>query len=257
MTLRHDSAELTARRGEDGRTTAYYFYGPKEDNTHRHGPSTVGTVDGDTIIVRGFNPGSATLRTEQDLANTFVHEASHILVSSYGEHPETDTDAASFDRYKDEFRAYWIEPSGDFPPGSYATDAARAHAIRDHLVGTGPAPSQGGYTRLRLEYWGSADTPQSTAPDADFKRQVDAHTAPDGFNLENNPRLDRLFQLLRDYDSGLLLDPSLVPLVAFMRTELSADERRAAAASPLVQRLVQDNISGTPRRLVKNELGIP
>ena len=50
----------------------------------------------------------------EDVIGTLVHETSHIIVADYGEHPKTSTDAGSFDRYKDEFRAYFIEPHSTF-----------------------------------------------------------------------------------------------------------------------------------------------
>ena len=97
-------------------TTTYYFYGTTQDNEHEFGPGTLGTVEGDghdRDPRQGLGHRRAAQRTN-DIIGTLVHETSHIIVADYGEHPGTDTDAGSFDRYKDEFRAYFIEPNGPF-----------------------------------------------------------------------------------------------------------------------------------------------
>ena len=95
MTLRSDQATLLSERGGTAADTAYYFLGRAEDNVMRKGPNVMGTVGGgNTIIVRGKDQ-SGTWRDEDDLIGVFVHEVSHLLVSSYGEHPETTTDAGS------------------------------------------------------------------------------------------------------------------------------------------------------------------
>ena len=255
MTLRHDNAEMVARRGEDPRTRAYFFVGVKEDNS-RHGPPdiTAGVLNGNTIYIRGVDaPG--TTPTERDVADAFIHEASHILVTAYGEHPAKE-DPASFDRYKDEFRAYWVEPHGLFPPSNYATEDARARAIRNYIIGPGPQPGRSVYPESQQRYWGSADRPQSKSPDREFRRQVDAHTRPDGFNLELNPRLDRLFGMLNDYPTFFTHNHYL-ELLDLIRNDFSNDERTAARSSPLIQRLIANKIQNVvERRVVQNALGI-
>src|SRR5262249_61397506 len=84
--------------------------GTAGDSEEREGPTPVGTIDGNTLLVRGRS-STGTWQSEDDMIGTFVHEASHVLVKDYGEPPGTATDAGSFDRYKDEFRAYFVEPS--------------------------------------------------------------------------------------------------------------------------------------------------
>jgi hypothetical protein len=108
MTVRSDSAQLVADRGLNPATTTFYFYGTVQDNEHEFGPNTLGTIQGDsTIVIRGKDSGGA-LRSHEEIIRTLVHETSHIIVADYGEHPGTKTDAGSFDRYRDEFRAYFI-----------------------------------------------------------------------------------------------------------------------------------------------------
>ena len=110
MTLRSDSAQLVTDRADNAASAAYFFRGIRQDNELKHGPTTLGTINGTTLLVRGRG-SSGTWQPEDDIVGTFVHEASHVLVADYGEHPGTKTDAGSFDRYKDEFRAYFVEPS--------------------------------------------------------------------------------------------------------------------------------------------------
>jgi hypothetical protein len=219
MTLRSDSAQLVADRGENPAQDAYYFRGIHQDNEQKHGPTTLGTIEGNTLLVRGRG-SSGTWQSEDDMIGTFVHEASHVLVADYGEHPGTKTDAGSFDRYKDEFRAYFVEPS--FFPALAGN--ARAAQIKIQLCGT--ALGSGGYPDLNANYWA---TPATT-----FKTQVDAHLAPDGFNLNNSAKLDRFVGLLRE----LAARTSTVDDVLFQISVLSPDERTEAAGATLMTTLL-------------------
>ena len=223
MTLRADSAQLVADRGDNAAESAYYFYGSRQDNTNRHGPNTIGTIEGDsTVLVRGKLPGG-TWQAHERIMGTLVHECSHILVKDYGEHPRTADDAGSFDRFKDEFRAYFVEPHGNFD--GLAGDA-RALAIRTHLVGTNA--TTGGYPDLRNAYWaGPAATNR-------FRAQVDAHMRPDGFNLTNSPLLDRLVTLLRDEQAGRASAEDTIFQIAM----LPPAERQEAAGATLIATLL-------------------
>jgi hypothetical protein len=172
----------------------------------------------------------------------FVHEVSHLLVSTYGEHPHTDDDAASFDRYKDEFRAYFNEPFGEFD--AIADPDAKARAIKVHLVGT--SATAGGYEYLRGSYWAG---PAATNA---FRRQVDAHMRPDGFNQTNNPRLDRLHSLLVDCHAGR----ATVEQVLLQISLISDAERAAAQTATLIQRLA-GQLGGTDAARVRDALVHP
>lgn len=239
MTLRSDSARLVRTRHQDARQTAYYFYAVTQTNTHRHGPRTIGTVDGNTILVRGRSAGG-TRRSATQIMNTLVHEASHILVASYGEHPRTRTSASSFDRYKDEFRAYWVEPTGHW--GRMRANDAKARAIREQLVGTGRTDTRG-YPDLRQRYWTNAG----------FKRRVDAHRRPDGFNLRNSRPLDILFQILQETRARPgRLDYLLMHITRY----LDRSERAEAHASPLIQRMIRA-LRGEASTRVRNALRYP
>jgi hypothetical protein len=223
MTVRSDSAQLVAERGDNAATTTYYFYGTHQDNEHQFGPGTLGTIEGDgTIVIRGKD-SSGAMRTHDDIIGTHVHETSHIIVADYGEHPGTKTDAASFDRYRDEFRAYFVEPNGPF---TALAPAARAVALRNHMCGA--TAGAGTYADLDNAFWAQ---PLATNQ---FRAQVLAHTAPDGFNLDNSPYLDRLVHLLRDQQAGR----ATVEETLFQVTVLSPTERAEAAGATLITTLL-------------------
>jgi hypothetical protein len=223
MTVRSDSAQLVAARGDNAATTTYYFYGTHQDNEHQFGPGTLGTIEGDgTIVIRGKD-SSGALRTHDDIIGTLVHETSHIIVADYGEHPGTKTDAASFDRYRDEFRAYFVEPNGPF---TALAPGPRAVAIRNHMCGA--SAGAGTYADLDNAFWAQ---PLATNQ---FRAQVLAHTGPDGFNLDNSPYLDRLVHLLRDQQAGR----ATVEETLFQVTVLSPTERTEAAGATLITTLL-------------------
>ena len=235
MTLRSDSAQIAARNGTDPTTTGYFFYGGRQDNEHEDQLTTLGTVEGaGTIVIRVRDPVSGATQSRNDIVDTFVHETSHIIVSDYGEHPGTDTDSGSFDRYKDEFRAYWIEPHGSF--STLAPDA-RADAIRNKLVGA--SAGAGDYEDLDHAFWAA---PHATNT---FRASVLAHRRPDGFNLDNSPYLDRLVHLLRDVQAGR----STAEDAVFQVTVLSPAERAEAAGATLITSLLGRLAAGDADRI--------
>ncbi|MHB9032848.1 MAG: hypothetical protein ACYC6L_07360 [Anaerolineae bacterium] len=242
MTLRSDNANLILTSGGTAADTAFYFYGPNQNNSHRFGPNTLGTIEDNNVVIRG-KYADGTWRTASELMGTLAHEASHILVKSYGEHPGTATNAASFDRYKDEFRAYFIEPVGYF---ASLTGNAKVLAIRQQLIGT--ALNTGGYTDLNRQYWTQTG---STWADPTFRTQVDNHTAPDGFNQSNNPNLDRLFQLLNGIPRTSTVEAALTHII-----RMTTAERAEAAASPLIQRLYRA-VGGSESTRIEYALKFP
>lgn len=109
---------------------------------------------------------------------------------------------------------------------------------------------------MRDRYWGSADVSQARPPDTASQAQVNAHLAPDGYNEENNPRLDRLFRMLDSYPS-LFTHRYFVALLAFIDREMSDADRGAARASSLVNRLAREKIGNVVERMVvQGRLGI-
>jgi hypothetical protein len=213
-----------------------FFTGATMNNVDFHQKGMIGTLSGTTMYVRGHD-SSGELESLEDMANTVVHECSHYFVSQYGELPQTNI-ASSFDRYADEFRAYWVEGRyGDLP------DAERARKIREHLVGTAGDPTSG-YPALHTAYFAAGPNP--------FKAQVDALTGPLGFNLTNSIRLHRLWQLFQNQAAGTASVDDLIFAIA----RLPRDERAEAARSTLIKKL-ETAIGGIGARRVRAALTVP
>jgi hypothetical protein len=223
ITKRSDSPALMAKAPSGYDPTLYdaFFLGTAMDNIDYHQTGMVGTLTGTTMYLRGHD-SAGTVETLDSMASSVVHEVSHFLVKQYGELPKTETDASSFDRYADEFRAYWVEPDS---PGKGLSDADKAAAIRKHLVGTAGNPASG-YPNFHAAYFKAGDNP--------FKAKVDALTGPLGFNITNSLRLHRLWQMLTANDR----DSETVGRIVTMVGALTPAERREARSSSLISRLV-------------------
>ncbi len=233
MTPRSDSEAIRTARGQAAGSVTYFFTGTSQPamgadpktppaGTLERTPDVLGTIRGNSlIIIRGRDQAGAW-RTEEDIKGTLVHECSHILVKAYGEHPDTKTDAASFDRYKDEFRAYFVEQFGTFAEEKDLDK--RAAMIKRQLIGTSLADTRG-YADLRNAYW--------TLPAGDkFRTDIDNHKRPDGFNLTNSPRLDRFFTAL----GPAATDPhGAVDEVMVAIAHMTAAERVEARASAMIK----------------------
>lgn len=251
MTRRSDSAAIAAQLGTTG-TREYFFTGVTQPawtpgsllpaGTKTFEPTVGGTIQGTVALIRGRASGG-TEYPDDTLASILVHETSHTLVAAYGEHPGTVTDSASFDRYKDEFRAYFIDPYDRRFSG--LTPDRRAAAIRTHLVGTSatnPNPATHAYSQFQAAYWTTAAV----------KAQIDAHTRPDGFNLTSSPRLDELFQVL----TAAGTDPAKVDDVVLAIVRLPVAERTEAAGATLIETLLQP-LAEPDRQRIRRSLRAP
>lgn len=254
MTVRTDSEQIRVAVGHPPKVSAFFFTGPAQvpwdgtahvpPGTIEAGADTVGTIDNQVsppqVIVRTKGPDGAW-RSQDDLKKTFVHESSHILVGSYGELPQTGT-ATSFDRYQDEFRAYWVADFAKEP------EADRWKAIRKHIVGEDA--TEGTYPGLRDRYW--AKDAAGNWADATFRAQIDGHHQPMGFNLSNSPRLDRLFTTLGEAKA----DPAKTDAAILAILQLSAAERAEANGASLIVNLVKQLPDG-PALRVREALSTP
>ncbi len=241
ITKRSDSAAQVASPTAPGWVSVgrddAFFVGTTMNNVHFHQKHMIGTLSGTTMYVRGHD-SSGSPQSLEEMANTVVHECSHYFVSQYGELPQTNVSASSFDRYADEFRAYWVEGRwGDLPA------AERAAKIREHLVGTAGDPTSG-YGALHTAYFAAGPNP--------FKTRVDALTGPLGFNLTNSIRLHRLWQLFKDQAAGTATVDDLVFAIA----RLPPAERAEAAGATLI-RTFETAIGGLGARRVRAALSAP
>jgi hypothetical protein len=138
-----------------------------------------------------------------------VHETNHAMRLDEG----TMAAADSFDRYKDEFQAYWV---AEFRGVKDLDD--RAKQIRAHILADYPA--------LGARH----------GTDAKFAALVDAHTRPDG-NVLNSLR----WKAIEEAVAGLGTDEDT--LFAALRA-LSPEERAATAANADLVERVRDDLSG-------------
>ena len=232
MTPRSDSEAIRTARGQAAGSVVYFFTGTSQPplgatpanppaGTLERQPNVMGTIQGDNLVIIRGRSANGTWRTEEDIKGTLVHESSHILVKAYGEHPGTKTDAASFDRYRDEFRAYFV---AQFGPYAEEKDLdKRAGKIKTHLIGESLADTKG-YPQLRNAYW--------TLPAGDkFRTDIDNHKRPDGFNLTNSIRLDALVTAL----GPAAADPLAVDEVMVAVNRLTPAERAEARTSTLIR----------------------
>jgi hypothetical protein len=257
MTLRTDSDQIRVALGRPAATSAFYFVGPTQQpwaggptipaGTEESGPTTLGTIDlaphPPKILVRVKYPGTGW-RDQHDLKQVFVHESSHILEASYNELPQTTTNAASFDRYRDEFRAYWVADFANVP----AND--RWKQIRRQLVGTHAAPPVNGYPDLQNRYWGT--NAAGSGSDPAFRAQVDGYHQPVGFNLTNSPRLDAVFRAL----DAAATDPTKTDAAVLAILQLTATERGEARSAGVITRL-EARLPDGPALRVRDALSAP
>ena len=192
----------------------------------------MGTIEGEgTVLVRGKLPGGR-VAGDEDVLSTLVHEGSHILVKAYGEHPGTSTDAGSFDRYKDEFRAYFVEPHGNFDgltgaaAGDGDQDPPRRHEPRRPAAIRICAPPTGRGRRPPTRSASrSTRTPRPTASTSTTARTSTASSRCCG---ERSGRVeDAIFQI----------------------AVLSPAEREEAAGATLIASLVNRLPAPTPQRI--------
>lgn len=256
MTLRSDSDQIRVALSRPAATSAFYFYGPTQQpwaggptipaGTVEFGPTTLGTIDlapvPPQVVIRVKYGGA--WRDQSDLKQTFVHESSHILQASYNELPQTTTNAASFDRYRDEFRAYWVADFSNVPANQ------RWKQIRRQLVGDHAAPPVNGYPDLQNRYWGT--NAAGTGSDPAFRAQVDGYHQPVGFNLTNSPRLDALFRAL----DAAATDPTKIDAAVLAILQLPAAERGEARSAGVITGL-EARLPDGPAQRVRDALSAP
>jgi hypothetical protein len=137
-----------------------------------------------------------------------VHETNHAMRLHDG------SDAAdSFERYQDEFQAYWVSEFREVEDLDDRAAQIRAHLLRD-------------YPAIKARY----------ETDEDFKAQVDAYTRPDA-NVLNSERWRRI----EEAAAGLGTDEAAI--FAAIRA-MSPEEREAAKGDPNFMALLRDELSG-------------
>jgi hypothetical protein len=161
-----------------------------------------GTLLGNSIIV-------SRAVSLQRMKTMLVHETNHAL------QPDAikNAGAGSFERYKNEFQAYWVAEFAGEPDLD-----KRAAAIKAHVLGA--------YPLLKTAYDG----------DAAFKEKVDKHTRPDG-NVLNSARWSAI--------EKAVAGPGVDEQAIFDNLKaMSAEERAAVAGDANFMALLKTNLSG-------------
>ena len=245
ITKRSDSAALigapTAPAWANPAQYDVFFTGTTMNNTWYTTKNMIGTITGTVMYVRGHF-ASGEVQSLEGMAETIVHECSHFFVEQYGELPNSASQPASYHRYADEFRAYWVEGR----VGRGMNDRDRATAIREHLIGDRDHANSG-YPDLHNAYF------SGVGPAADqFRHDVDTLAGPIGYNLDNSIRLHELWRTMRACVAGT----KTVDDVVFAIARLPATERAEAARSTLIQGL-ETQIGGVGARRIRAALSAP
>jgi len=216
---------------------------------------------GEIVVNRTADVPTSAMRSDDEVIMFVVHESVHHM--DFRLAASTD-----LERYKTEFRAYWMDgrygpPNSPTCPGapagcySTAYDPAmappgpkspRARVIFDHLYGSASYPF------VRPAYDNNT---------GGFREQVDNYLIPDGINLSASGRLDALRSLIEGW-SGVDFPAFRIQVQAFMGVGpapaagvLTADERddisHERAWRDLVERKVTDP---TQQSQIKGDLRI-
>jgi hypothetical protein len=282
LTERHDSgAFVAAKLRKPDPTKIGYFAGP----TYGPGNSmSFVSVPADAFRLPDFGPRFIVVnrtpdlrkpsqkRSDEDLIQSLVHEAVHALDVRPGQN-------APLERYKTEFRAYWMDghlgpplegscPADKKPKKctdlmgvcldtSYCAElpppgpkTPRSRSIFNHLYGS---PT---YDFVKTNYDENVDG---------FRRAVDQYVVPDGIDLIASIRLDdlrilidgwngRSFADLRSQVRAYVREEGPVPPHGRLTSEEKEQVRGNRAWRNLVERKVELEVA---RRQLKKDLGIP
>ena len=282
LTERHDSgAFVEAKLHKPDPKKVGYFVGP----TYGPGDSkSFVDVPADAFRLPDFGPRFIVVDRTPDLRNPerkrsddgmiemLVHEAVHALDVRPG-------DDAPLERYKTEFRAYWMDAhlgpplEGSCPEDQKAkqcTDLGgsclgtsycaelpppgpktpRSRSIFNHLYGS---PT---YDFVKTNYDKNVDG---------FRRAVDQYVIPDGIDLIVSIRLDDL-RILIDRWNGRGFPDFRVRVRAYVRPEgdapphgrLSEEEKVQVRGNRAWRNLVERKVEyAAQRQIIKHDLGIP
>jgi hypothetical protein len=268
LTVRHDSAAYVAaaRMGVPHPELLGYFLGTTYATSTvleagAAGFSVGGAGSGDIVVNRSLDVVAGTKRNDAEVIMFAVHEGLHNL----DKRPASGT---PIERYKTEFRSYWMD--GRFGPPNGAPCGGAAGCLDAAYDPTLPPPGPKS-PRARAIFqvlYGSVTYSwvQSNYDDntAGFREAVDNYLIPDGINLIGSLRLEALRALIEGW-AGTGYPAFRASVQAFMGIGaapaggvLDPDDRneviRNRSWRDLVERKVADT---TKQRQIKNDLSIP
>lgn len=246
MLIRADSASFVgaARAQTD---VAFAFGHTVIDAAHTHvrapGPDAMRLHRLPTTLLINLTPtlsSPATKRSPSVVIDKLVHESIHAL--DYPRVPAND-----LERYKTEFRAYWMD--GHYDVHSTALDPAmsaqgpkspKSREIFEHLYNS---PT---YSYVKRNY--DANTNH-------FREHVNAYVVPDGINLIASPRLDNLRNAIEGYAGAGFPAHSAAVQTLFDAT--NPLDRREIAGNPIWRELVLGKYASIERSTILTMLRIP
>lgn len=205
LTPTHDSAARAKEQGKDGQV-AYFGDAPKypsdsadydahissKRNIHYSAPSVAGEHLGRDIWVH-----DPAYQTNISLQQVLVHEVQHDADrhdTEKGHDKSFKSPEESWNRYKTEFRAYWLDGQRDSlsaRAGSAAApwDNQKQEAIFKHMYGSSETDVYAVWLRPNYDKNTEVDGKK-------FQDLVHGYTKPEGVNLINSPRIDTFFVAL-------------------------------------------------------------
>ncbi|TND04557.1 MAG: hypothetical protein FD123_3826 [Bacteroidetes bacterium] len=184
--------------------------------------------------IRLFMPDGATWLNNNDILKTIIiHEGQHAIDRHDAALPGNFADERMADvgpnqtygdvanRYKTEFRAYWL---GEKPGGNFGSSTKRAKnnrrpetIDRDDAMGVSFISSATSFQNERQEniFWHLVDTSYkwvetNYAESEKFRTMVDAYSEPTGGNLLNSTRIDHYAQQL-NFNKGSIVRMAAAP----------------------------------------------
>jgi hypothetical protein len=257
LTPTHDSAARATKQDHKnevayfGDTTQYPSdaadYDPQiksERNIHYAAPSVQGEHLGRRIWVH--DPLSVpAARLEQVLVHEVQHDADRHD-KEQGASESFKSPLESWNRYKTEFRAYWVDGQRDLlstatNPALAPFDNAKQRDIFVHMYGISATDVYAVWLRPNYDN-------NTSVYGQKFQDLVHAYKGPEGVNLVNSPRIDDFYAKLDrcgPRDSNMAASP-LKELEAAANV-LTADDRTAvnAANAGRLQEMMKDHLGPT------------
>jgi hypothetical protein len=192
LTLRADSSSYVTSKGRDPQKEMGYFAGHSDLATESvvTGPNAGGmkisTRPGQVFVNRSLSMATGATNPISEMMDFVVHESVHLL-------DERPTPHIPIERYKTEFRAYWME-------GSASRDALST-AFKPGMSNKGPKTDKA--RNIFTHLYNSttyAYVKQNYDSDSSFREEVNRYIIPDGINLIVSVRIEGLRKEVQSYD---------------------------------------------------------
>jgi hypothetical protein len=193
----------------------------------------------------------ATKRSPASIIGNMVHESVHAL-----DFPRVPTAGVTIERYKTEFRAYWMDGARDNRPVSEG-GGLRSTAFDPAMGGRGPKSEK---ARAIFEHLYGSDTYRYVKPAYDantsgFREQADAYVVPDGINLISSMRLDNLRKAIEGYTHAGF--PAHAAAIQTLFNATNGLDRQEIFGNVMWRTLIESMYAPIEQNTIKPMLGIP